>query len=52
MDGTLSTTTPVLIGTGFTHEYTTVSFDFMMQNSWSYNVGTYSATATFTLAAP
>jgi hypothetical protein len=51
-DGTLSTVTPVLIATGQTHELATVSFDFVMQNSWTYNVGNYSATATFTLAAP
>jgi hypothetical protein len=52
MDGTLSTTTPALIASGLTHDFATVTFNFLMQNSWSYNVGAYSATATFTLAAP
>ena len=51
-DGALSTTTPVLIGSGLTHDFVTVSFDFVMQNSWSYNVGNYTSTATFTLSAP
>lgn len=51
-DGILSTVTPVLLASGLTHEQTSVTFDFVMQNSWAYNVGNYSATATFTLAAP
>ena len=50
--GTLSITTPVLVASGFTHEHTVVNFDFYMQNSWAYNAGNYTATATFTLAAP
>lgn len=50
--GTLSTVTPQLIGSGMTHEFTSVTFDFYMQNSWAYNAGNYSATATFTLSAP
>lgn len=52
LDGTLSTATPALIASGLTHEFATVTFNFLMQNSWSYNVGAYSATATLTLAAP
>lgn len=51
-DGTLSTTMPALIASGLTHEFATITFGFVMQNSWSYNVGNYSATATFTLSAP
>jgi hypothetical protein len=43
---------PALIASGLTHEFATITFDFVMQNSWSYNVGNYSATATFTLSAP
>lgn len=52
MDGTLSTVQPRLIAVGQTHDLDLVTFDFYMQNSWSYNVGSYTATATFTLAAP
>ena len=50
--GTLSTVVPRLISSGLTHDHDTVSFDFYMQNSWAYNAGNYSSTATFTLSAP
>jgi hypothetical protein len=52
VSGTLSTVTPVLLGTGIAHINTTLNMDFMLQNSWSYNAGNYSATATFTLSGP
>jgi hypothetical protein len=52
MDGTLSLSQPVLVGSGLTHEQSLVTFSFWMQNSWAYNAGSYSATALFTLAAP
>jgi hypothetical protein len=51
-NGTLSVMLPSVIASGLTHEHAWVNLDFVMQNSWSYSVGTYSATATFTLAAP
>ena len=51
-DGTLSTVVPTLIAGGLTHEHDVITFNFSMQNSWVYNAGNYTATATFTLAAP
>ena len=50
--GTLSTVVPRLIASGLTHEHDVITFDFYMQNSWSYNAGNYSSTATITLSAP
>jgi len=50
--GTMSRVTPVLLGTGIAHINADLRMDFMLQNSWSYNVGAYSATATFTLSGP
>ena len=50
--GTLSTVVPRLISSGSTHDHDSATFDFYMQNSWSYNAGNYSSTATFTLSAP
>jgi hypothetical protein len=52
VDGTMSTVTPRLVGSGIAHINATARFDFTMLNSWNYNAGTYSATATFTLSAP
>ena len=51
-DGTLSRVSPVLLGTGIAHINSDLRMDFMFQNSWAYDVGVYSATATFTLSAP
>ena len=50
--GTLSTVVPKLISSGLSHDHDTATFEFFMQNSWSYNAGNYSSTATFTLSAP
>jgi hypothetical protein len=50
--GTLSRVTPLLLGTGIAHINADLRMDFMLQNSWSYNVGAYTATATFTLSGP
>jgi hypothetical protein len=50
--GTMSRVTPVLLGTGIAHVNTSLRMDFMFQNSWTYAVGSYSATATFTLSGP
>jgi hypothetical protein len=50
--GTMSRVSPMLLGTGIAHINTALRMDFMLQNSWSYNVGAYSATATFTLSGP
>ena len=50
--GTLSRVSPVLLGTGIAHINADLRMDFMLQNSWSYDVGSYSATATFTLSGP
>jgi hypothetical protein len=50
--GTLSTVVPRLISSGSTHDHDSATFDFYMQNSWSYDAGNYSSTATFTLSAP
>ena len=50
--GTLSVVVPTLIASGLTHDRDTVTFDFVMQNSWAYDAGNYSSTATFTLASP
>lgn len=50
--GTLSVVTPTQVGTGIAHINTVAQFGFSMSNSWSYNAGTYTATATFTLTAP
>ena len=50
--GTLSTVVPKVIASGLTHEHDIITFDFYMQNSWTYNSGSYSSTATFTLSAP
>ena len=50
--GTLSVVSPARIGSGTAHINTVARFDFSMLNSWSYNAGTYTATATFTLSAP
>ena len=50
--GTLSVVTPRVVGSGIAHINTVARFDFTMLNSWGYNAGTYTATATFTLSAP
>jgi len=50
--GTMSRVSPILLGTGIAHINTDLRMDFMLQNSWSYDVGAYSATATFTLSGP
>ena len=50
--GTMSRVTPILLGTGIAHINTDLRMDFLLQNSWSYNIGVYSATATFTLSGP
>jgi len=52
LNGTLSRVTSALLGTGIAHINADLRMDFMLQNSWSYNVGAYSATATFTLSGP
>ena len=51
-DGTLSRVSPITLGSGIAHINTTLRMDFRLQNSWTYNAGIYSATATFTLTAP
>ena len=51
-NGTLSRVSPILLGTGIAHINADLRMDFMLQNSWSYDVGSYSATATFTLSGP
>ena len=50
--GTMSRVSPMVLGTGIAHVNTDLRMDFMLQNSWTYNVGAYSATATFTLSGP
>ncbi len=50
--GTLSTAVPVQIASGVSHTMTTARLDFFLTNSWTYVPGLYTATATFTLAAP
>ena len=50
--GTLSVVAPTLIASGLTHDRDNVTFDFVMQNSWTYDAGNYSSSATFTLASP
>jgi hypothetical protein len=51
-DGQLSTLTPVVLATGVSHSRLLATFNFVMPNSWNYVPGNYTATATFTLAAP
>jgi hypothetical protein len=50
--GTLSVVVPAVIASGLTHDRDNVTFDFVMQNSWTYDAGNYSSTATFTLTSP
>jgi hypothetical protein len=52
MDGTLSAVTPRIIATGMSHDFYDFTMNFYMTNSWSYDAGSYTASATFTLAAP
>jgi hypothetical protein len=48
-----TTTTPgVLVGTGTQSGVYTDSFTYTLQNSYNYNVDTYSGTATYTLTSP
>ncbi len=51
-DGALSTATPIVLATGVSHSRLLATFNFYMPNSWNYVPGNYTATATFTLAAP
>ncbi len=51
-DGALSTVTPIVLATGVSHSRLVGTFNFYMPNSWNYVPGNYTATATFTLAAP
>jgi hypothetical protein len=52
--GTMSTTVQqtMATGSGNVNPAQTGTVVFRLANSWSYNVGTYSATFTFTLSAP
>lgn len=50
--GVLSTVVPRLIASGVGEGQEIATFDFYMQNSWSYNTGNYSSTAAFTLSSP
>jgi hypothetical protein len=50
--GSLSKSTPFLVGTGLTHERRTATFSFYLDNSWSHAPGNYGMTATFTLTSP
>jgi hypothetical protein len=52
MDGTLSAVTPRIVATGITHDFYDFTMNFYMTNSWTYNAGNYTSSATFTLAAP
>jgi hypothetical protein len=52
MDGILSAVAPRLIATGVTHDFYDFTMNFYMNNSWSYDAGNYTSSATFTLAAP
>jgi hypothetical protein len=51
-NGALSTVTPIVLATGFSHSRLLATFRFFMPNSWNYVPGNYTATATLTLAAP
>lgn len=50
--GRLSVAMPVLCGAGLTHATTAATFQFYLDNSWTYPEGNYIGTATFTLAVP
>ncbi|MFC1572511.1 hypothetical protein ACFL6M_02820 [Candidatus Eisenbacteria bacterium] len=50
--GVLSTTMPVVVASGVSPMSRIARFSFYLQNSWSYNVGNYSGTATYTLSSP
>lgn len=50
--GTLSSTTPQLVGSWIGSGNRTGTQNFRFQNSWTHPVGTYSATFVYTLASP
>jgi hypothetical protein len=50
--GTLSTATAQTLASGSGDAWTSGTVTFTLPNSWNYDVGTYSATITFTLACP
>ncbi len=52
VDLTLTSATPVTVGTFPSSGSFVGAFTPKMTNSWSYPVGTYAATSTFTLTAP
>ena len=52
LDGSFSTALPTLAGAGVANTNTLGRFDFYLANSWTYNPGSYSATAVYTLATP
>lgn len=51
-NGVLTTAVPVVVASGITPVSSLARLDFWLQNSWSYNVGNYGGTATFTLSSP
>jgi hypothetical protein len=50
--GTLSTTAARTLASGSGDVWSSGAVAFSLPNSWTYDVGTYSATITFTLACP
>jgi hypothetical protein len=50
--GALASGVPVAVGTWTNSGSRSTQMSFTLTNSWSYPVGTYSATTTFTLTAP
>jgi len=51
-NGTLSTVTPTLLGSGNGFKFFFGRLSFYFRNSWDYNPGNYSTTATITLSGP
>ncbi len=45
-------TTPQTLATGSGNQNSTSSITFSLQNLWTYNVGTYTQTITFTISSP
>ncbi len=51
-NGVLSTAAPTVIGTGRIPTLAIGQFSFYFSNSWGYDTGDYTTTATLTLASP
>ena len=51
-NGNLSTTVPFVVGSGSNPTNSVGLCRFYLDNSWDYNVGSYTTTATYTLSSP